>query len=103
MDRKSHPKHFPILTPAKPYVDNYLKGTPRFSAHDPYPPLNTGLSQPIYDVYGDVNFSLPLDMYPPANDLHRQIILHNRRGDPKDFTGYRPLRVYYPPGCCNFK
>jgi len=94
MDRKSHIPHFPTLTPSKPYVDNYMEGTPRFIGYDPYKQLNTGVSQPIYDVYGDVNFSLPLDMYPPRRDVHRQIIQHNRQGDPKEFTHYNLLKYY---------
>jgi len=80
MDRKSHPKHYPTFTPARPYVDQYMCGTPRFSAHDPYPPLNTGVSQPIYDVHGNIAYSLPLEMYPPANDHHRQIVQMRREG-----------------------
>lgn len=94
MDRKSHPKHHPFFTKSKPYVDNYLKGTPKFIGYDPYTPLNSGLSQPLYDVYGDINFSLPLDMYPPVKDIHRQVILHHRQGDPQDFTGYKNFKVY---------
>ena len=94
MDRQSHVKHFPILTPSKPYVDNYLEGTPKYIGYDPYKPLNVGLSQPIYDIYGNINFSLPLDMYPPRRDIHRQAILHNRQGDPREFTGYNLHKHY---------
>lgn len=80
MDRSRHVKHYATLTPAEPYVDQYVRGTPRFSAHDPYPLLNTGISQPIYDLRGHVNYSLPLEMYPPANDYHRQIVQLQRQG-----------------------
>ncbi len=73
MDRTQHPKHYPTVTPSRPYVDNYIQGTPRFSAHDPYPPLNTGISQPIHDVYGNIAYSLPLEMWPPVNGYHYQI------------------------------
>jgi len=74
MDRKSHKKHDLILTPAQPYVDNYLQGIPRFQGYDPYPPLNTGLTRPIYDIHGNIQFSLPLEHYPPVRKLHREII-----------------------------
>lgn len=32
-----------------------------------------GISHPIYDCNGWAQFSLPLDMYPPNNDIHPQI------------------------------
>lgn len=74
MDRKSHPKHHPTLIPPRPYVDNYMEGTPRFQGYDPYHALNTGVTQPIYDIQGNIAYSLPLDMWPPTNGVHRQIV-----------------------------
>ena len=37
-----------------------------------------GISHPIYDCKGWVNYSLPLEMYPPANEIHPQIEMTRR-------------------------
>lgn len=81
MDRKSHPKHHPTLTPSRPYVDQYMAGTPRFSGHIPYPQLNTGITRPVYHINGDINFSLPLEEYPPRHGYHREIIQMKLEGN----------------------
>lgn len=37
-----------------------------------------GISHPIYDCKGWINYSLPLDMYPKINEIHPQIAMTSR-------------------------
>jgi hypothetical protein len=44
-----------------------------------YHMCENGVSHPIYDRFGNINRTLPLSMYPNANEIHPQIIA-TRRG-----------------------
>jgi hypothetical protein len=84
MDRYSHPKHYATFIPAKPPVDCYLRGCNENVEH--YPILDTGISRPIYDLNGNIHFSLPLEDWPPENDYHREVYLMRQRAqDPRKY------------------
>lgn len=55
-----------------------------------------GISHPIYDCKGWINYSLPLEQYPPVGQIHPQIEMTRRmhmnyRVNPKDaeFTSHQ--------------
>lgn len=77
MDNKSHPKHYPTITPGRPIVDYYLQG--RSENDVQYPIFNTGITKPIYDLNGNISRQLPLEDWPPVNDYHYEVYLMNRR------------------------
>ena len=69
MDRHLHPKYYPKCPRNIGLVDQYSwtdKDTNEYTCQN-------GISHPIYDCNGWIQFSLPLDMYPPINDIHPQI------------------------------
>ena len=74
MYRDNHKKHIPTCPKTIPVVDQFLwkdRDTNQYNC-------NNGISHTIYDCQGNVHFSLPLDMYPPAGEIHPQIPLSNR-------------------------
>lgn len=74
MYRDNYEKHVPTCPKTVPVVDQYLwkeRDTNKYTC-------SNGVSHPIYDCKGDVSFTLPLEMYPPAGKVHPQIALSNR-------------------------
>jgi hypothetical protein len=74
MDRNLHPKYTPKCPRNIPVVDQYSwdhKDTNDYMCEN-------GISHPIYDCNGWVQFSLPLELYPPRNDIHPQIKMVKR-------------------------
>jgi hypothetical protein len=74
MYRDNYEKHVPTCPKTVPVVDQYLwkeRDTNKYTC-------TNGVSHPIYDCKGDVSFTLPLEMYPPAGKVHPQIALSNR-------------------------
>ena len=74
MDRTRHRKYFPECPRNIALVNQYMwknKDSNKYHCHN-------GISHPIYDCSGNVNFSLPLNMYPPVNQVHPQILRSNR-------------------------
>ena len=77
MDRRSHPKYIPTFVPALPPADTYLSG--RDENWTAYSLLNTGMSAgSVYDLNGNINYTLPLEQYPPINGYHVQAHLMDR-------------------------
>jgi hypothetical protein len=83
MDRNLHKKYVPQCPRHAAVVDQYMwadKDTNRYKCYN-------GISHPIYDCKGWINFSLPLEYYPPVDRVHPQIEMTRRmhlnwRGDP---------------------
>ena len=74
MDRNMHPRYVPQCPRQAAIVDQYMwkqKDTNKYKCYN-------GISHPIYDCTGQVNYSLPLDQYPPANGIHPQIAMTRR-------------------------
>jgi len=74
MDRQLHPKYFPDCPRHASLVDQYMwpeKDTNNYTCHN-------GVSHPIYNCKGWINYSLPLEMYPPENNIHPQIEMIRR-------------------------
>jgi len=69
MDRHLHKKYIPQC-PRQPNIpDQYMwnqKDTNKYMCFN-------GISHPIYDCGGNINYGLPLEMYPPVNEIHPQI------------------------------
>jgi hypothetical protein len=80
VDRNSHPKYFPTFVPANAPVDSYLQGWNYNAPPGYYPILNTGLSQPIYNLNGNIHRSLPLENWPNAMSYDNQGFLMDRYG-----------------------
>ena len=97
MDKNLHKKYFPECPRTIALVDQYM-----FPQKDstPYMCYN-GISHPIYDCKGCVNFSLPLEYYPPVNQVHPQIAMVRRphfqyRGNPKIKEEYQKEVINCP-------
>jgi hypothetical protein len=88
MDNRRHLKHYPYTTSSQSPVNRYLFG--REENDVAFPIFNTGLSQPIYDLNGNVKKALPLEMWPPYNDYSKDVYLMNKLQPP-----------YSSPGCYN--
>lgn len=74
MDRNLHPKYVPKCPRNIGVVDQYSwehKDTNDYMCEN-------GISHPIYDCNGWVQFSLPLELYPPVNSIHPQINMVKR-------------------------
>jgi len=74
MEKNLHKKYIPTCPRNIGIVDQYSwanKDTNDYMC-------NNGISHPIYDCNGDIQFSLPLEMYPPVNRIHPQIKMVKR-------------------------
>jgi hypothetical protein len=71
MDRHLHRKHVPICEKNVPMVDQYMKAV-KDTYMDPCP---NGINHSIYNQYGHIHYSLPLEMYPKVNDIHPHIAI----------------------------
>lgn len=74
MDRTPKIRYIPQCPRNIGIVDQYMwpqKDTNKYMCYN-------GISHPIYDCQGMINFTLPLEMYPPDGDVHPQIKLINR-------------------------
>lgn len=74
MDRNLHLKYNPNCPKNYGLVDQYMwknKDTTKYKCYN-------GISHPIYDCKGWVNYSLPLEQYPPVDDIHPQIYMVNK-------------------------
>lgn len=74
MDRHLHLKHQPSCPRNVALVNQYMwdnKDTNKYNC-------NNGVSHPIYDCKGWIHYSLPLEMYPPVNQIHEQIGMTRR-------------------------
>ena len=90
MDRTSHAKYYPEAPRHIALVDQYMwpvKDTNKYMAFN-------GISHPIYSCTGNINYTLPLEMYPPVNDVHPQIKMIRRMH--LNQRGPNPVR-YTPP------
>ena len=74
MDRHLHKKYQPQCPRNAAIVDQYSWGDKDTTKYKCY----NGISHPIYDCKGWVNYSLPLEMYPPVNEVHPQIAMVKR-------------------------
>nr|QBK86626.1 MAG: hypothetical protein LCMAC102_04220 [Marseillevirus LCMAC102] len=87
MDRQLHKKYNPQCPRQAGLPDQYMwkeKDTTYYKCYN-------GISHPIYDCKGWINYSLPLEMYPRVNTVHPQISMVNRmhmnlREDPNVFV-----------------
>ncbi len=71
MDRHLHKPYVPTCPRQAAIVDQYMwpqKDTNKYMCHN-------GISHPIYDCRGMINYTLPLEMYPPVNHVHPQIAM----------------------------
>ena len=103
MDRNLHPKFIPPCKANISLVDQYSlpeKDTNKYMC-------TNGISHPIYDCKGWVNYSLPLELYPPENEIHPQIEMTRRmhlnwRMDPTKIVHlrqqYKPYKNNYTEG-----
>ncbi len=69
MDRNLHKKYIPNCPRQAAVVDQYSwpqKDTNQYMCYN-------GISHPIYDCKGDINYTLPLEMYPKVGAIHPQI------------------------------
>lgn len=83
MDRNLHKKYTPQCPRNIAVVDQYMwpnKDTNKYKCYN-------GISHPIYDCKGWINYSLPLEMYPPVHRIHPQIHMTRRM-----HLNYRPNR-----------
>lgn len=74
MDRHLHLPYFPQAPRHIGLPDQYLwkhKDTNKYMAYN-------GISHPIYSCNGNINYTLPLEMYPPVDDVHPQIKMVRR-------------------------
>jgi len=74
MDRRNHAPYIPRCPRHAGLPDQYMwaqKDTNKYMCFN-------GISHPIYDCKGDINYTLPLEMYPPENQVHPQIGMVNR-------------------------
>ncbi len=87
MDRQLHKKFIPPCKRNIGIVDQYSwaqKDTNKYMC-------TNGISRPIYDCKGWINYSLPLEDYPPVNEIHPEIAMVRRQ-----HLNYRgPSRFYY--------
>lgn len=89
MDRSQGRKHVPICPHVPALPDQYsrdVKDTNYYSC------IN-GLSKPIYDCTGDVHFSLPLEEWPRANQIHPEVALQMQQVG-KQPQGQRYLKLW---------
>lgn len=94
MNRSGHKKYIPQCPRQAAIVDQYMwkqKDTNKYRCYN-------GISHPIYDCKGWVNFSLPLENYPPVDEVHPQIKMVKRshlnyRGDSLNKERFAHLRV----------
>lgn len=95
MDRAYHKKYIPRCPRQAAIVDQYMwkdKDTNSYRCYN-------GISHPIYDCKGWVNYSLPLDKYPPVGKVHPQIDMTRRmhlqwRGNPTKIVPVRESFSY---------
>jgi len=105
MDKHLHKKYVPTCIRHAGLPDQYMwpqKDTTKYMCHN-------GISHPIYDCQGWINYSLPLELYPPVGKVHPQIsmvrrphlqyrpseyVLPNPEEDPRLYSMYR-----YRRGC----
>lgn len=85
MDRNSHKKHIPECprVGASSLPDQYMWKDKDTNAYRCF----NGISHPIYDCKGEINYSLPLEQYPRVGEVHPQIAMTRRmhlnwRGEP---------------------
>ena len=74
MDRHLHKKYVPTCIRHAGLPDQYMwpqKDTTSYMCHN-------GISHPIYDCKGWINYTLPLEMYPPVGEVHPQIAMVRR-------------------------
>lgn len=75
MDRHLHKvKYIPQCPRQAALVDQYMweqKDTNKYMCYN-------GISHPIYDCKGWINYSLPLEEYPPVDSIHPQIAMVKR-------------------------
>ncbi len=74
MLRNYHTKYFPQAPRHIALVNQYswpVKDTNKYMAYN-------GISHPIYSCNGNINYTLPLEMYPPVDDVHPQIKMVRR-------------------------
>jgi hypothetical protein len=58
-----------------------------------------GISHPIYDCQGMINYSLPLDKYPPAHSIHPQIpMVHRMHMNYRDSPRRLFIKESFKPG-----
>ncbi len=90
MFRDQHKKYFPQCPRRQSLVNQYMwpeKDTNQYMCYN-------GISHPIYDCKGDINYTLPLDMYPPVDDVHPQIKMVRRMH--LNHRGPNPVREIAP-------
>lgn len=97
MDRQLHKKYVPTCPRHTALVDQYMwpqKDSTKYMCHN-------GISHAIYDCKGWINYTLPLEMYPPVGKVHPQIAMVRRphlqyRGSSLHRTDHRQhSREYY--------
>jgi hypothetical protein len=74
MDRHLHVPYFPQCPRTQPLSSQYMwpeKDTNQYMCYN-------GISHPIYSCNGNINYTLPLEMYPPVDDVHPQIKMVRR-------------------------
>jgi len=74
MDRNLHVPYFPQAPRHIAPVDQYFWETKDNNQYMAY----NGISHPIYSCNGSINYTLPLEMYPPVDDVHPQIKMVRR-------------------------
>lgn len=90
MLRNYHTKYFPEAPRNIALVDQYswpVHDTNKYMAYN-------GISHAIYSCNGSINYTLPLEMYPPVDDVHPQIKMVRRMH--LNQRGPNPVR-YIPP------
>ena len=74
MFRKPSVPYTPSCTPRIPLIDQYMWD--QKDSQDRY--CFNGVSFPIYDNSGNINWSLPLEKYPQEGRVHREIAMTRR-------------------------
>jgi len=88
MDKNLNPPFVPVCPRNIAIVDQYQYDY-EDKDYNRYQCMN-GISDPIYSCNGQVAFSLPLENWPPGDDLHPQVHLMSRYYPKFNFGGSQP-------------
>jgi hypothetical protein len=75
MDRNLHVKHIPVCKQNVPPVSQYMWPVRDTNIYM----CENGIYNHIYDCDGNINYSLPLEMYPHLNKIHPEVYSLKRR------------------------
>ena len=68
-DRDYHRKYYPSCPTNVALVDQYMWSVKDSNQYG----CTNGVSAPIYEIDGTIAHQLPLELYPPVNDIHPEV------------------------------